>query len=223
MYNRGFSQQDVIKELSKKYKMRPSQKTISNWINEHKNICTFINLRNQAIKMFAPNEIIYEQVFDHNNLPYTFQVHRAKIRILFNDGRYNNQFSTTSKFEKPLLEYLRKIPTKDFPHHIFQRKEIAQEGLERSSQLKFETLPFLKLEKNNLANRLAGLALHLAKNNRERHSVIQNFMLINDSSTIAVEVPVYLTNDDILYFEKRGFDLPFKNIKTPITGHIDLL
>ena len=32
---------------------------------------------------------------------------------------------------------------------------------------------------------------------------MQNFMLINDSATIAAEVPVYLTNDDIEYFKKR--------------------
>ena len=36
-------------------------------------------------------------------------------------------------------------------------------------------------------------------------------MLINDSTTIACEVPVYLTNFD------------FENYRTPITGHIDIL
>jgi ATP-dependent exoDNAse (exonuclease V) beta subunit len=32
-----------------------------------------------------------------------------------------------------------------------------------------------------------------------------------------------LTNDDIVYFRKRGFILEFNNYKTPITGHIDIL
>ncbi|MEO0202979.1 MAG: PD-(D/E)XK nuclease family protein [candidate division WOR-3 bacterium] len=36
-------------------------------------------------------------------------------------------------------------------------------------------------------------------------------MLINDSTTMACEVPVYLTNFD------------FENYRTPITGHIDIL
>jgi hypothetical protein len=32
-------------------------------------------------------------------------------------------------------------------------------------------------------------------------------MLINDSVTVAVEIPVYLTRDDVAYYRSRGFDL----------------
>jgi hypothetical protein len=39
-------------------------------------------------------------------------------------------------------------------------------------------------------------------------------MLINDSGTIATEIPVYPTNDDISYF---------KSYRTPITGYIGIL
>lgn len=224
LYNKGFSQNEVIKELARKFKIKPSQKTVSNWINEFKNICTFNNLREKAIKLFNPNEMVYERKFEHNNLPYKFQVHRAKIRLLFKDKRYNNKFSQISKFEKPVINYLRKILTNKFPHHIFHGKEIGQDNLERSSQLIFETLSFSKIEKNNLANKLTKLSLNLAKNNKQRHEVIQDFIITNDSSTIATEVPVYLTKNDISYFEKKGFFVPFKDkVKTPITGHIDIL
>ena len=49
-------------------------------------------------------------------------------------------------------------------------------------------------------------------------------MLINDSTTIAVEVPVYLTNWDAGYYKnQRGFIFPLNNYATPITGHIDIL
>ena len=43
----------------------------------------------------------------------------------------------------------------------------------------------------------------------------------NDSVTVAVEVPVYLTRDDIAYYRSRGFDVDFE-IEV-ITGHIDFL
>jgi ATP-dependent exoDNAse (exonuclease V) beta subunit len=46
-------------------------------------------------------------------------------------------------------------------------------------------------------------------------------MLLNDSVTMAVEVPVYLTRDDITYYRNRGFDLDFDT--DLITGHIDFL
>jgi hypothetical protein len=46
-------------------------------------------------------------------------------------------------------------------------------------------------------------------------------MLLNDSATIAVEVPIYLTPDDFAYFEAHGFTFPFG--EQPITGHIDFI
>ena len=46
-------------------------------------------------------------------------------------------------------------------------------------------------------------------------------MLLNDSATIAVEVPIYLIPDDFAYFQSRGFTSPFGN--NPIPGHIDFL
>ena len=46
-------------------------------------------------------------------------------------------------------------------------------------------------------------------------------MIVNDSVTVAVEVPVFLTQEDIPYYRSRGFDLDFEN--DVITGHIDFL
>ena len=48
-------------------------------------------------------------------------------------------------------------------------------------------------------------------------------MLINDSSTIACEVPVYLTYEHVHYFHQHGFHLPITEEDTPITGHIDII
>jgi len=57
----------------------------------------------------------------------------------------------------------------------------------------------------------------------KKHHLLKNFLLINDSTTIATEVPVYLTNDDIEYYKKRNLNLNLENYATPITGHIDIL
>ena len=75
--------------------------------------------------------------------------------------------------------------------------------------------------KENHATRLAALVLPTALNNRKRHETLQRFMLVNDSVTVAVEVPVYLTRDDIAYYLSRGFDVGFES--DVITGHIDFL
>ena len=60
----------------------------------------------------------------------------------------------------------------------------------------------------NNACRLAGFALKVCSANPERHTAVENFMLINDSSTVACEVPVWLWE---------------KNLDMGISGHIDVL
>jgi hypothetical protein len=51
--------------------------------------------------------------------------------------------------------------------------------------------------------------LPTSPNNKKRHETLQRFMLINDSVTITVEVPVFLTKEDIGYYRSRGFDIEF--------------
>ena len=46
-------------------------------------------------------------------------------------------------------------------------------------------------------------------------------MLINDSVTVAVEVPVFLSRNDLSYFRNLGFQVPFES--EVITGHIDFV
>jgi len=214
-YNLGYSQNQISKLINKKFKLKPSQKTISNWINEYKHLLPFHKLRNQ--KNYKPENIIESHTFLHNNLPYKFQIHKAKLKLLEKNKFINQKISIRIK------DYLEKIPTKKFPHHIFKPEHLVENKSDRSSQIKFSTLKFLKKEKYNLANKLANLALNLANSNKQRHEVIQKFMLINDSTTIATEIPVYLTQDDLLYFLSRGFSINPKEYKTPITGHIDFL
>lgn len=230
LYNLGHTQLEIIKLISKRFKVKPSQKTVSNWIREYKHICTFHKLRSQARKLFQPQGMVEKREFVHGNLPYVFQVHYAKLEILFTDARYNNRFTSHARFYAPIKAYLEKVVSENFPHHIFEPAPCSNNGKsggkdyeQRASQLKFPYLEITRHSKTNLANRLAGFALNLAKTNRERHEKIQEFMLVNDSVTVAVEVPVYLTRKDIAYFLGRNFRLPFADQKTPITGHIDVL
>ena len=52
-------------------------------------------------------------------------------------------------------------------------------------------------------------------------NTLQRFLVVNDSVTIAVEMPVFLTKENIGYYRRRGFDLDFES--DVITGHIDFL
>ena len=98
-----------------------------------------------------------------------------------------------------LVDYLNNLKDK-CPENIFKENQ-------RCSQLPI-TIKIKKEEKYNNACKLAELALKPCSRNKERHSAVENFMLVNDSSTIACEVPIW-------FWEK--------NLNTGICGHIDLL
>jgi ATP-dependent exoDNAse (exonuclease V) beta subunit len=62
--------------------------------------------------------------------------------------------------------------------------------------------------------------------NYRRHEALQRFMLANDSVTLAVEVPIWLTPGDIRALERQhGISLHSENHPSnqTITGHIDFL
>ena len=244
-YNLGHSQVEISRMLSKRFKLKPSQKTISNWLNEYESVCTYSKLREKAIKLYKPKNIIFKKLLQHIQ-PYTFKYHKAKLYLLFHSILYNNQFHNISQFYESLKLYLEKIPTEKFPHHIFTyNKSSPNAGItrnlinensinknlinddkieQRASQIKFNHLKISPISKTNQANQLAKLALNLANNNKQRHQAIQDFMLINDSTTVAVEVPIYLTNWDAGYYRnQKGFSFPLSSYTTPITGHIDIL
>ena len=101
-----------------------------------------------------------------------------------------------------------------FPHSMFQATE------HRSS--KFPTTVAIPItRKENNATRLATLVLPAAIANKRRHETLQRFMLVNDSATIAVEIPVYLTREDIAHYKGQGFQLDFDT--EFVTGHLDFL
>ena len=215
-YNLGYSLKQTQERIEKSEKIKIPLSTIFSWAFKYKNFCTLARIRKHAIKLYKPKNIISKQTLNHIQ-PYIFKCHKAKLDILTKE---NPEFGA-------LKDYINKIGSKEFPHHIFtfnKNSNNKKTNKQRASQIKFSHLKIEIKNKDNFACKLTSLALNLAKNNNERHSAIQDFMLINDSTTIAVEVPVYLTNWDAGYYKnQRGFIFPLSNYTTPITGHIDIL
>ena len=167
--------------------------------------------KNNSINNEKNNNLINENDIESKN-SLNADADNNKIKNNENLINKNNQILIN---ENNNNETKNKIGNFGTGHHINEK---------RASQIKFEHLKIETKNKNNLACKLASLALNLAKSNKERHQAIQDFMLINDSTTIAVEVPIYLTNWDAGYYRnEKGFIFPLNNYATPITGHIDLL
>ena len=100
---------------------------------------------------------------------------------------------------------------------------------ERASQKGADFIDALRLivvEKENFATRMAALVIPTVGNNRLRHEALQRFMLANDSTTLAIEVPIWLPPSEILELEREHGILlrtPDAPAEVSITGHIDFL
>lgn len=77
---------------------------------------------------------------------------------------------------------------------------------------------------SNAAVNSARFVLQAVANNKLRHETLQEFMLANDSVTVAVEVPVLLKPDDLAHFRDVGYHVPFTLARGQvIAGHIDIV
>ena len=194
LYNRGYTLKETGAKIRTRFKMDPKEPTIHSWLARYKNICNFLPLRKKY--KIDPKDIIFSKKFYHQQV-YEFKYHNLKLNIL-------------GKQYPSLKSYLRSLP-REIKNKTFR------EGL-RCSDFPFELNlrpPRVTKYTSNNATKIARFGLELAKINRERHQAIENFFLINDSATIAIEIPVFLSPK-----EARSFDI---SIPKTLTGHIDIL
>jgi len=203
-FNLGYSITNTRSILRRRFHLDVPDRTINSWLTTYRSVSTYSRLRAAGKKLFDPRSITVSRFFEHRQV-YRFQVHNAKVELSLQ--------SPTHRHLSPLRGYLTSIQ-RDFPHHLFQNTT------ERSSTFPAKLHPVIS-HKENHATRLADLVLPTSPNNKKRHETLQGFMLVNDSVTVAVEVPVFLTKDDIGYYRSRGFDLDFEG--DVITGHTDFL
>lgn len=190
-FNFGHTLDQTVKTMSKKYKIKIPISTLSYWIHRFKNEFLFIKFR--TTYKIEPETLIRTKKLQHQQ-PYLFQVHSLKLNIL------GKQF--------PKLKYYINSMIENPQDQLFQNKSVLRCS-ELAKILKIE-IPRTKQINNNLATKLTNLGLALVKAKKERHQVIEDFFLINDSVTIASEVPVYVLKTESDF----GNDL---------VGHIDLI
>lgn len=195
-YNTGYSLEESCQRLKEQFGLEVKPSTLNDWVKEFAPLCRYARLRPYGLKLFSPSQVIQTVHLFHRQV-YDFSVHRGKLALQLQEYKYG-------KFDN-LREFLEAIQT-ECPHQFFQ------EG-ERSSELKveFDLNEVLIREKQNFANRLAGLVLQAVSDNKLRHKALQRFMLCNDSVTVAVEVPVYMDSMDIEHMqEELKFRIPLK-------------
>ncbi|PIR87573.1 MAG: hypothetical protein COU10_03945 [Candidatus Harrisonbacteria bacterium CG10_big_fil_rev_8_21_14_0_10_45_28] len=175
----------------------PKPETIASWYEEYKPLCRFTRLRPYAMKILATwrsqatgNEkfnMVETTTLAHRQL-YRFRYHRPKLLLQLEEYK-NRNFGR-------LMEYLDVVST-DTPHQYFA------EGARMSEiQSKFDKTEMIIKSKTNFANDFTRFVLQGVPNNKDRHEVLQRFMIANDSVTVATEVPVYIRKEDVAHLEQ---------------------
>ena len=224
LYNLGYSYEDVARILIAKFTadkesedssapnfvLNPS--TIADWTEEFKEHLPYLKMRPYAVQLAKPKDTVIQATLAHQQL-YRYRFHTAKCQLIIKSDYANRNFM-------PLVEFLRMVPA-ECPHQFYQEGERASE-----SCLEFSKAHMIVRSKQNYATKLAKFCLQGADQRKDRHELLEKFFLYNDSVTVATEVPVYLTKNDLEHFKsKLGFEFDNQQVDLPniITGHIDLL
>ncbi|MCR4327883.1 MAG: PD-(D/E)XK nuclease family protein [Nanoarchaeota archaeon] len=211
-HNKLYSFEEISNLIEYKYGIKISSQTISRWLLEYKKYLPFLRMREFIIKNYSRKDLVEESKLIHQQV-YDFKFHRAKTDLILNEEFRHSKF-------KPLKDFLELVST-ECPHQIFREKQ------ERASEKKndFDLNQVKIIPKKSSASNFANFVVQAVNNNKERHEVLEEFMIFNDSVTIAIEVPVLLDFDDLNHYKfELNFDIPFSlKEEEYLTGHIDLI
>lgn len=212
LYNRLHPLKEITQKIKERYGIKLSEQTILNWLKDYRDYLPFSRMRDFVAKKYIPKEIIEEVHLMHGQI-YDFKYHRAKTDSILQDDFKHYKLRQIKEF----LE----LAAVECPHHVFRESE------NRASQYKnfFNPDEVKIVKKDNMAGKIVRFVMQAVANNKLRHQVLQEFMLVNDSVTVGVEVPVLLGQDDILHFQNQlNWQVPIDlTDEEVITGHIDIV
>ena len=212
LYNRLNAIENIPEIIKERYSISITSRTISDWLKQYAKYTPFLRMREFAVKKYNKKEIIEESKLIHQQI-YNFKYNRAKLDLIINEEFRHFRF-------KPLQEFL-ELAVAECPHQLFKN------STKRASDYKniFNLNQVKITPKENTAIKIANFIMQAVSNNKLRHETLQNFMLANDTVTVAAEVAVIINSDDIRHYKHElNFDIPI-TLKDGeyITGHIDLI
>jgi predicted DNA-binding protein len=209
-YNLGYSFAQAAAKVKSRQGHKIAPSTLASWMTENQELTTYGRLRDQTRRKFTPSQTIRSRKLYHRQV-YSFAYHQPKLALL----RENPQHRRFA----PLADFLEGVPD-ICPHDLFQNASRASQFPNFVSRNHL-----VVVEKENFATRTAALVIPTVADNRLRHETLQRFMLANDSVTLAVEIPIWLTPADIDALEvEYGISLiPEDGPRQALTGHIDFI
>ena len=221
-YNIGYSLQETAARLKKKTNRSVSPSTITAWLQQYQQHCTYRRLRASGLARFRAEQTIRTIKLYHRQV-YAYAYHRPKLEFVRN-GSLDDKRKGDTRFAA-LADFLESVPTR-CPHELFRSDDDPKARASQAHPAFADVSRIIVNRKENAATQTAALIIPAVGNNKLRHETLQRFMLANDSVTVAVEIPIWLTEFDIAELEEEyGIELAARDGNGPrvITGHIDFL
>ncbi len=212
LYNRLQPLREISQKIKEKYGFGISEQTVLNWLKDYRQYLPFLRMRDFVAKKYQPKEMIEEVHLIHDQI-YDFKYHRAKTAAILDEDFKHYKL-------RPISEFLELVAL-ECPHHIF--KESQNRASEYHNFFNPDEVKIVR--KDNTAGKIVRFVMQAVSNNKLRHQILEEFMLVNDSVTVGVEVPVLLDRDDILHFQNQlNWQVPIDlSEEEAVTGHIDIV
>jgi len=219
-YDVGYTLDETAARLKAKTNRKVSSSTVASWLRQYASYCSYRRLRAKGRTRFPAAQTIRSIKLYHRQI-YSYTFHRPKLDLLrvglLDDRRKGDtHFSALAAF----LEHLPSV----CPHELFTREDDPRTRASQARPAFADVSRVTVTVKQNAATQAAALIIPAIGNNKLRHESLQRFMLANDSTTVAVEIPVWMTPEDIAAIRRQyGIELAAADTDTAITGHIDFL
>src|SRR5262245_21096726 len=221
-YDLGYTLEETAAHIQKKTGRHISSSTITSWLREYYHQCSYRRLRAAGLRRFPAVQTIRSIKLYHRQV-YGYAYHRPKLDFV-RAGTLDDKRTGDTHFAA-LADFLESIP-RTCPHELFRREDDPKARASQARPSFADPSRIIVNSKRNAATEAAGLIIAAVGNNKFRHESPQRFMLINDSVTVAIEVPIWLTEEDMRALEhQHGIELAPRvgGVERAITGHIDFL
>jgi len=189
LYNRGYPVGIAKKMTGTRYQYSPPVPTIYSWMKRYEPLLTFIKMRKKYD--LDPDDLLTRRRLDHGQV-YSFTYHNLKLNI-------------HSKNIPGIRRYINWVERSLDDEMFLKGPRASSTRIENDAKIRPTESPITGLTR---------LALNSQPKNSSMtaHEMVEEFFLINDSSTVAIELPVFLRPDET--------DIPIENT---MTGHIDMV
>src|SRR6202165_6102696 len=203
-YDLGYTLEETAARLKKKSHRNVSPSTITTWLEEYHQHCSYRRLRARGRSRFPASQTVRSIKLYHRQV-YGYAFHRPKLDLV-RIGELDDKRKGDTRFAK-VADFLESIPT-TCPHDLFTRDDDPKARASQAHPPFADVSRVIVNRKENAATETAALIIPAVGNNKLRHETLQHFMLANDSVTVAIEIPIWLDEIDICALERQhGIEL----------------